>query len=96
MTTIGKDLAAIRKHLGLELDDVHQKTRLPLETLKRIEDDSLLSDPDENIIYVRSFIRTYAKSLKVKEDLAVKSLDQHEVGIAGDLEAFLHHRPFEN
>ncbi len=85
MTTIGKDLAAIRKHLGFELDDVHKKTRLPLDTLKRIEDDSLLSDPDENIIYVRSFIRTYAKALKIKEDLAVKSLDQHEVGIYNGL-----------
>lgn len=85
MTTIGKDLAIIRKHLNLDLEDIHQKTRIPVETLHRIEDGSLLSDPNENIIYVRSFIRTYSKALKIDEELVLKSLDQHEVGIYNGL-----------
>jgi hypothetical protein len=80
MNTIGKDLSAIRKHLNLDLEDIHHKTRIPLETLIRIEDDSLLSDPNENIIYVRSFIRTYTKALKIDPELVVKALDQSEVG----------------
>jgi hypothetical protein len=80
MNTIGKDLVTIRKHLNLDLEDIHHKTRIPLETLKRIEDDSLLSDPNENIIYVRSFIRTYTKALKIDPELVVKALDQSEIG----------------
>ena len=80
MNSIGKDLATIREHLNLDLEDLHHKTRIPLETLKRIEDDSLLSDPNENIIYVRSFIRTYTKALKIDPELVVKALDQSEVG----------------
>lgn len=85
MTTIGKDLSVIRKHLNLDLEDIHQKTRIPLETLHRIEDGSLLTDSSENIIYIRSFIRTYAKALKIDEELVLKSLDQHEVGIYNGL-----------
>lgn len=80
MTSIGKDLGTIRKHLGLELEDVYQTTRIPLDVLKRIEDDSLFSDPNENIIYVRSFARTYARALKIPDDLVLKSLDQYETG----------------
>jgi cytoskeletal protein RodZ len=85
MTTIGKDLAVIRKHLNLDLEDIHHKTRIPLETLHRIEDGSLLADSSENIIYIRSFIRTYTKALKIDEELVLKSLDQHEVGIYNGL-----------
>jgi hypothetical protein len=80
MNSIGKDLATIREHLNLDIEDLHHKTRIPLETLKRIEDDSLLSDPNENIIYVRSFIRTYTKALKIDPELVIKALDQSEVG----------------
>jgi len=81
MASIGKDLGTIRKHLGYELDDVYQSTRISMEILNRIENDSLFSDPNENIIYVRSFARTYARALKIPDNLILKSLDQYETGI---------------
>lgn len=80
MTSIGKDLGTIRKHLELELEDIYQSTRIPMDILKRIEDDSLFTDLSENIIYVRSFARTYAKALKIPDHLVLKSLDQYETG----------------
>ncbi|MEX2574556.1 MAG: helix-turn-helix domain-containing protein [Balneolaceae bacterium] len=80
MASIGKDLATIRLYLDLSLEDIHQATRIPIATLKRIENSSIFSDPDENKIYVRSFVRTYAKALKISEELTLKSLDQYQSG----------------
>lgn len=80
MSSIGKDLASIRHHKKLTIEDIHRRTRIPLQTLKRIENGSIFENPNENRIYLRSFVRTYARALRIDEDVVLKALDQHEAG----------------
>jgi hypothetical protein len=80
MPSLGKDLETIRKHLGLTIQDVQNATKLPLNTLKSIENDDIFEQQEENITYVRSFIRTYAKNLKLDDELVTRALDQEEIG----------------
>lgn len=80
MPSLGKDLETIRKHLGLTIQDVQNATKLPLNTLKSIENDDIFEQQEENITYVRSFIRTYARNLKLDEELVTRALDQEEIG----------------
>lgn len=80
MSSIGKDLATIRLYLKWTLEDLHKVTRIPLETLKRIENSTIFEDPNENSVYVRSFVRTYARALKLDDELTTTSLDLQEKG----------------
>lgn len=80
MSSIGKDLATIRLYLKWTLEDLHKATRIPLETLKRIENGTIFEDPNENSVYVRSFVRTYARALKLDDELTTTSLDLQQKG----------------
>ncbi|MGF1671035.1 MAG: helix-turn-helix domain-containing protein [Balneolaceae bacterium] len=80
MPSLGKDLAEIRKHLKYTIDDLHQFTKIPVETIKAIESGDIFRQSLEINTYVRSFVRTYAKALKIKDEIIVKALDQQEIG----------------
>ncbi|MFU8812043.1 MAG: helix-turn-helix domain-containing protein [Balneolaceae bacterium] len=80
MPSIGKDLATIREHLGFTIDDIREATKIPMDTLKSIEDGSLFEESDEIKTYVRSFVRSYARALKLNEEQVVQSLNQQESG----------------
>lgn len=78
MPSLGNDLAEIRKEQNLTLQDIQDATKIPLNVLKSIEDDSIFSDVVENITYIRSFVRSYARVLNIDEQLIRKALDQME------------------
>ena len=78
--SLGKDLASIRKSQNLTLEDIQNAVKIPLHTLKSIEDDSIFSDTSENKTYIRSFVRSYAKVLKIDDKGVVKALDEMEAG----------------
>jgi transcriptional regulator with XRE-family HTH domain len=80
MPSLGNDLALIRKKLNLTLEDIQDATKIPPHILSSIEDDSIFSKLEENKTYIRSYIRSYAKALKIKEELIVEALDQQESG----------------
>ncbi len=80
MPSIGKDLAAIRSHLGYSIEDIQQATKIPLTTLKSIEDGSIFEQTDEIKAYVRSFVRSYGRAIKLNDELLVEALDQEEIG----------------
>jgi hypothetical protein len=80
MSSIGNDLAKIRKHLGYSIEDIQQATKIPLTTLQSIEDNSIFESKDEIKTYVRSFTRSYGRALKLDDDLVVQALDQEEIG----------------
>lgn len=80
MPSIGKDLATIRKHLGLSILDIQDATKIPLNTLESIENDSIFDDTDESQTYIRSFVRGYGRALKLDDKQVVEALDRHEVG----------------
>lgn len=77
---LGKDLAQIRKQLGVELDELQGLTKLSMELLDDIESDRIFTSPTFNSAYRRNFIRSYARALKIKETVIVKALDDVESG----------------
>tara|TARA_R110000868_G_scaffold37111_15_gene131696 strand:+ start:19672 stop:20724 length:1053 start_codon:yes stop_codon:yes gene_type:complete len=79
--SLGKDLAYIRKGLGLSLEEIQSSVKIPLHTLESIENDSIFQSTEHNNIYIRSFIRSYARALKLNEEDIVKALDDVEAGI---------------
>lgn len=80
MPSIGKDLETIRKHLGFSIQDIQNATKIPLSTLRSIENDSIFEDSEEIQTYIRSFVRSYGRALKLDDNRVVEALDQHEVG----------------
>lgn len=78
--SLGKDLASIRKSQNLSLEDIQNAIKIPLNTLKSIENDSIFSDATKNKTYVRSFVRSYAKVLKIDDEEIVEALDEVEEG----------------
>lgn len=80
MPSLGNDLALIRKHRGLSLEDVRNATKIPAHILSSIEDDSLFSEMEEHKTYVRSYVRSYAKAVDIEEETIVRALDHLEEG----------------
>ncbi|HKJ34657.1 MAG TPA: helix-turn-helix domain-containing protein, partial [Balneolales bacterium] len=76
MPSLGEDLSDLRKKENLTLKNIFDSTRIPIYILKAIEDSSIFKDPKRNRTYVRSFVRTYAKALKISESDILKALDQ--------------------
>lgn len=79
--SLGKDLSTIRKELGLSLEEIQSSIKIPLLTLKSIENDSIFSSTEHNKAYIRNFIRSYARALKLDEQEVVDALDAFEAGI---------------
>jgi len=80
MSSLGNDLATIRKRQHLTIEDIRDKTKIPIHILESIEDNSIFTDVEENITYIRSYVRGYGKALKLNDDLVVDALDQMEIG----------------
>ncbi len=80
MPSIGKDLQKIRVHLGYTIQDVQQSTKIPVSTLKNIENDYIFERSDEGTTYIRSFVRSYGRALRIDDNVMIKALDQQAVG----------------
>lgn len=80
MPSLGRDLQLIRTHLGYSIEDIQKATKLPVDTIHAIEDGSIFSDSKEINTYIRSFVRTYGRAIKLDHDLLSKALDQEELG----------------
>jgi|AntRauTorckE6833_2_1112554.scaffolds.fasta_scaffold09739_2 cytoskeletal protein RodZ len=78
--SLGKDLASLRQSQNLSLEDIQNAIKIPINILKSIEDESIFSDPSKNKTYVRSFVRSYAKALKIEDKEIVRALDEQEKG----------------
>lgn len=80
MPSLGRDLKTIREHRGYTIEDIQKATKLPINTLESIEDGSIFHDSTEINTYIRSFVRTYGRALKLDNDLILRALDQEELG----------------
>lgn len=78
--SLGKDLAFIRKKQNLSLEDIQNEIKIPLVTLKSIEDGSIFTDSGETKTYIRSFVRSYAKVLGIPDAEIVQALNEMEAG----------------
>lgn len=82
--SLGKDLASIRKELGLSLEEIKSSIKIPVPILKSIENDSIFDSTEHNNTYIRSFVRSYARALKLNDEDIVKALDDIDAGIYQD------------
>lgn len=78
--SLGKDLAYIRKKQNLSLEDIQNEIKIPLQTLKSIEDGSIFTESGETKTYIRSFVRSYAKVLGLLDEDVVQALNEMEAG----------------
>lgn len=76
MSTLHTDLIAIRDARSLTTADVQSKTRMPESVLREIETGSIFDQPPSQKTYVRSFVRSYAKAIRIADDDAVRALDE--------------------
>lgn len=82
MREISRDLTLLRKHLKLEVQDIHEATRFPVDRIEAFESGTLFEDSDfeSNITYIRSFVRSYGKALNLPDDVLIDCLDYVELG----------------
>lgn len=75
--SLSTDLLHIRNLLQLSVEDVHQLTKMPVDIIHSIENGGIFEDSSKNVTYQRSFVRSYSKALKIREDHIVQALDEH-------------------
>jgi len=63
MGSVGQELKKARLAKGLSLEDIHKKTKIHLNILKAIEEDSVVN---LSPIYIRGFVKIYCKALGVE------------------------------
>ena len=68
--SFGRYLQSIRIDRGISLETVSKETRIRLETLQQIEEEDHEQLPDE--VFVKGFLRAYAKVIDADGDEAVK------------------------
>ena len=77
---LGKDLAEIREELGVDTDEIQGLTKLSYEIIAEIESDAIFNSEIYNDAYIRNFVRSYARGLKIKEAVILRALDAMEKG----------------
>lgn len=78
MAALHTDLLAIREKSGLSVADIHQKTKTPESVINEIEKGSIFEQAEKQKTYIRSFIRTYAKAIGIKDEDMIRALDAQE------------------
>jgi len=66
MTSVGEHLRKLREEKRMSLAEVSRTTRVPMASVERIEADRFDELPGE--VFVRGFLRAYAKALEVPVD----------------------------
>ena len=69
MESIGEFFRQVRETKGLTIDEVASKTRIRTDFVKALEDGNFAKLPDQ--VFVRGFVRSYARSLGLDEDDAI-------------------------
>jgi len=66
MTSVGQHLKGLREAKRMSLAEVSRTTRVPVQSIERIEADRFDELPGE--VFVRGFLRAYARALEVPTD----------------------------
>lgn len=80
MALLHTDLQAIRENTGLTVSEIHRRTKTPEHVILDIEKGTIFDLTDRQKTYIRSFIRTYAKAIGIKDEDIIRALDAHESG----------------
>jgi len=75
MENIGKRLRDARKELGKSLEDIHEETRVNVDHLRLLEQESFGFLPET---YVKSFLRTYCEALGLPAEQLLAQYDENK------------------
>ncbi len=78
--SVGELLRSMREAKKLTLTDVHQDTKMSLPVLRALEQDDFSAFESE--IYLKGFLKNYAKYLGIDADQAVRILEGQRGGVA--------------
>ena len=85
-TSFEADLRAARDAADLSLTDIQQKTRIPVDVLRRFEEGDLIGDPTYNEVYLKAFLQSYAKAVGVPPSAVLAAFaEQKRGGYGGSL-----------
>ena len=85
-TSFEADLRATRDAADLSLADIQQKTRIPVDVLRRFEEGDLIGDPTYNEVYLKAFLQSYAKAVGVAPSAVLAAFaEQKRGGYGGSL-----------
>lgn len=73
---LAKDLRRIRESRGISIAELHADTKIPRNLLTSFEESALFDHPQFNLVYLRSFVRTYASSIGIPAEAAADALDE--------------------
>ena len=82
-TSFEADLRATRESADLSLGDIQQKTRIPVDVLRRFEEGELIGDPTYNEVYLKAFLQSYAKAVGVAPSAVLAAYEQQRAGAYG-------------
>ncbi len=74
---IGQELMQERLRQGLTLDDIVQRTKIPLRSLEAIEADAF--DRLPGVVFARGFVRLYATDLKLDAEALLARLPRVDI-----------------
>lgn len=78
--TFEADFRDLRDAKGLSLEDLHHETRIPVDVLRRFESGALLADESFSNVYLKAFVKSYAKALGVPQAQAVDAFEAARTG----------------
>jgi hypothetical protein len=74
------DLRLAREGRSRTLAQIQQETRIPVDVLKRFEDGHLVGDATYNEVYLRAFLRSYARAVGVPQADVLAAYDRSREG----------------
>jgi len=74
MESLGTYLRSERARRGMDIAEVAERTKVPIASLELIEADRFDELPGE--VFVRGFVRAYARHLDLDAELALERLDR--------------------
>lgn len=80
MASLHTDLQEIREKSGQSVVDINSKTKTPVSVIQEIEKGVFFEKGDKQKTYIRSFVRTYAKAIGIKDEDIIRALDAQEAG----------------
>lgn len=86
MASLHQDLIDIRTKVGITPAQIQQKTKIPESIIREIEKGIIFESTEQQKTYVRSFTRSYAKAIGIKDDDIVIALDLND---SGEYDGFL-------
>jgi hypothetical protein len=80
MASLHTDLQEIREKSGQSVVEINSRTKTPVSVIQEIEKGVFFEKGDKQKTYIRSFVRTYAKAIGIKDEDIIRALDAQEAG----------------